>query len=152
MSIKLTLSSFKRVTWSYIVTVLHSLFKTTLLTWLKNFSLKHVFIRSNILLVKALPCRLDQEPLSRICKTEGPVNSAFEVDADQVEFLLKFTDLVTPDNFRVSLIHLETIELVFFFCGEIKLRSSWDFSPFHKVWDLFKATNHTQTWIVGIGI
>ena len=77
--------------------------------------MKHVFIRSNILLVKALPCRLDQEPLLRICKTEGPVNSAFEADADQVEFLLKFTDLVTPDNFRVSLIHLETIELVFFF-------------------------------------
>ena len=115
MSIKLTLSSFKPVTWSYMITVLHPLFKTGFLTWLKNVSLKHIFIRSNILLVKALPCRLDQEPLLRICKTEGPVNSAFEVDADQVECLLKFTNLVTPDNFRVSLIHLETIELVFFF-------------------------------------
>ena len=115
MSIKLTLSSFKPVTWSYMITVLHPLFKTGFLTWLKNVSLKHIFIRSNILLVKALPCRLDQEPLLRICKTEGPVNSAFEADADQVECLLKFTNLVTPDNFRVSLIHLETIELVFFF-------------------------------------
>ena len=151
MSIKLTLSSFKPVTWSYMITVLHPLFKTGFLTWLKNVSLKHIFIRSNILLVKALPCRLDQEPLLRICKTEGPVNSSFKVDADQVECLLKYTNIVTPDNFRVFLIHLETIEVAFF-GGEMKRRSSWDFSPFHKVWDLFKATNHTQTWIVGIGI
>ena len=67
-----------------------------------------------MLLVKALPCRLDQEPLLRICKTEGPVNSSFKVDADQVECLLKYTNIVTPDNFRVSLIHLETIEVAFF--------------------------------------
>ena len=49
---------------------------------------------------------------------------------------LKFSNLLIPDNQRVLLIHLETVEHVISLWGEIKLKSSCVFLPVQQLFDL----------------
>ena len=89
-------------------------------------------MRKNIVIVKVLSC-FDQEPLQRISETERPAKLAFGVDADWVEFPLKFPSFVIPDNSRVSLKELRNCTLSIIrvrslFCS-IRVYASLHFLP-----------------------
>ena len=124
------------------IVALHPLFKAILLTWLKNFSFEHVLMRKNIVIVKVLSC-FDQEPLQRISETERPAKLAFGVDADWVEFPLKFPSFVIPDNSRVSLKELRNCTL-----SIIRVRSLFFQYEFMQVCIFYRFFRKTRCFCV----
>ena len=55
--------------------------------------------------------------------------------------LVEDAKIIYGDNFVAISIYLETIELVIFLCGEMKLRIGGDFSPFCLILDLVKHSS-----------
>ena len=53
---------------------------------------------------------LDHEPLFKMSLTARPDKSAFDVEADLVEWPLNEPNSVTSDNYKVSFIHREIVD------------------------------------------
>ena len=98
------------------------------LVFFKNVFLIILAYFDNFLLIKLLQVDSSyQEPRSKTSLTDNPDNSAFEVEADLVEWPPKSKFSVTPDNTRVFFNQREIVELHTSLWGWIKLNENWFF-------------------------
>ena len=62
----------------------------------------------------------------------------------------KISEFIDPSNTKMSLINLETVELVIFLWGQIELKSSFVFPPERQLFDLNKYSSmHLTTHSLG---